>query len=184
MESLVEEVKVLKAIKDQFCELYEKFCHDNWYGVTYGFQDEKPEIPFELKEFLQNWLIHRLDTYNDEIQELLSGLIAGCGEELQMQLFRGCKKLTDGVICSYSGSIEIAAKFAGVDGFIVARDPEYCFTRGIRFSDYCFWLTHKFKIDPKLESTIAEYLGEDEIWIRTDLGLSTVSKVVQLSGLA
>ena len=192
MSQILESFKLDLSLNlmDKLIEYYNEFKRASAIGNTNYFSQYEEnnsemghELDVDVQEFLRSWLSSNMSTHDTSTQDFLYELVRCCGEFISTPVFRGCHRLNDGHVESYTDSTEVSAKFAGVGGYVISRDPEFSSVKGFRLSDFCFWVYNNFKIYDYLANAIDEYIGESEILVETNLSISTVFKVHILSGL-
>lgn len=144
------------------------------------------EINKDVEEFIFNWLSDdKITQFQRDVfyQLAIKRVLPFNGNNC----FRGCEKLIDGQVESYSTSIETASSFVGEDGYVIAIDTDrtsyYTFALNdylsLLFTDYIDGIKSNIyseELLDKVESTISE----EEILVVTDINESSILKVIHI----
>ncbi len=141
------------------------------------------KITKETENFLIHWLSDAEKSSEDrEVFRLLAdkNVLPVTG----MNLFRGCKKLLDGTVESYSNSVAEAASFAGDNGLIIAVDTSRYCLKTFALSDYLYSLCEEIIAGTKENCFSEEFVdcveersNEDEVLMATDLSCSVIMRI-------
>lgn len=149
----------------------------------YEGQDSGPPSD-AVADFIYSWLAAEVEGV--DAQNVWAYLIEKCpAENVPDRLYRGCRRVQNGRIESYSPKHDVATKFAAREGFLVIADKECVFNfTSCRAFDFTGLLSRLYpKIQGKkeycdLQDAVEMWMHEDEYFLRTDVENFCVYKSV------
>jgi len=142
------------------------------------------QLSKEAEKFITHWLSDEDKTSEDRM--ILDQLARSNAKPYNGgNLFRGCKELMDDTAESYTISINVAGRFAGNDGYVIAIDSERFIFDTFDLSNFVCDLIGDIitgeeendgRFSEEFLNAYDERSGEDEVFVVTALDCSIVMK--------